>query len=179
MRFSVFEHPDGYATGPGRHVLYDVAANAATFGAARADGRALRFELEEHDPNGAKLSVDVDLDRAVRWLVRCDRVDFPPGGIAYRHVHPGPGIRCLLEGELRVAGSESVHVVEPLQAWFEGADYPVVAAASPIVATSFVRVMLLPREWAGKRTIHYLDPADADRPKTQTATVFLEEPLET
>ena len=43
--------------------------------------------------------------------------------------------------------------------------------------TAFVRVMLLPPEWAGRRTISYVDPADADKPKTQRATVFLDEPL--
>ena len=28
-----------------------------------------------------------------RWIDALDRIDFPPGGIAYRHAHPGPGIR--------------------------------------------------------------------------------------
>ncbi len=35
-------------------------------------------------------------------LWRGDSVAFPPGGIAYLHRHQGPGIRCLVEGELRV-----------------------------------------------------------------------------
>ena len=34
--------------------------------------------------------------------MRCDRIDFPPGGIAYTHTHPGPGIRYLLHGELDI-----------------------------------------------------------------------------
>ena len=37
--------------------------------------------------------------------------------------------------------------------------------------------MLLPREWEGKRTIRYVNPEDADKPKTQQATVFLEQPI--
>ena len=37
--------------------------------------------------------------------------------------------------------------------------------------------MLLPVEWAGQRTIKYVDPADADKPKTQRATIFLEQPV--
>ena len=37
--------------------------------------------------------------------------------------------------------------------------------------------MLLPREWAGKRTIRYVDPADEEKPKLQHATVFLEQPV--
>jgi hypothetical protein len=40
-----------------------------------------------------------------------------------------------------------------------------------------VRVFLLPAEWAGKRTIRYVNAADEDRPKLQTARVFLEHPL--
>ena len=43
--------------------------------------------------------------------------------------------------------------------------------------SAFVRVMLLPVEWAGQRTIKYVDPADADKPKTQRATIFLEQPV--
>jgi len=43
--------------------------------------------------------------------------------------------------------------------------------------TAFVRVLVLPSEWAGKRTIRYVDPADEGRPKLQKPTVFLEQPL--
>ena len=43
--------------------------------------------------------------------------------------------------------------------------------------TAFVRVMVLPAEWAGKRTVRYLDPADEAKPKLQRATVLLEEPI--
>jgi hypothetical protein len=39
-------------------------------------------------------------------------------------------------------------------------------------------VILLPREWAGRRTIRYLDPADEEKPKTQRARVFLDEPID-
>jgi hypothetical protein len=37
--------------------------------------------------------------------------------------------------------------------------------------------MLLPREWQGKRTIRYVDPADEEKPKLQRATVFAEQPV--
>ena len=59
----------------------------------------------------------------------------------------------------------------------EDANDPVLATASPTEETAFVRVLLLPAEWAGKRTIRYLDPADEDKPRLQRATVLLEEPL--
>jgi hypothetical protein len=108
--------------------------------------------------------------------MRCDRVDFPPGGVAYRHVHPGPGIRCLLAGIMRIEGPDGLErTYSPLDAWFEAAEYPVVATASDAAETAFVRVLLLSPEWRGKRTIRYLDPADEEKPKLQRATVFLEE----
>ena len=62
-------------------------------------------------------------------------------------------------------------------AWFEGADYPVLATASADDETAFVRVLLLPPEWAGKRTIRYVDPADEEKPRLQRPTVLLEAPL--
>jgi len=40
-----------------------------------------------------------------------------------------------------------------------------------------VRVLVLPTEWAGKRTITYVDPADDDKPKLQSARVYFEEQL--
>ena len=43
--------------------------------------------------------------------------------------------------------------------------------------TAFARVLLLPPEWAGKRTIEYVDPADEDRPKLQRPTVYGEYPV--
>ena len=109
--------------------------------------------------------------------MRCDRVDFPPGGVAHLHAHPGPGIRCLLAGEIRIETEGCTETYGPFEAWFERGPDPVFAAASPVEETSFVRVMLLPREWEGKRTIRYVSPEDAEKPKTQRATVYLEQLL--
>jgi len=53
----------------------------------------------------------------------------------------------------------------------------VYAAASKSEETAFVRVLLLPAEWEGTRTIRYVDPADEDKPKLQRSTVFLERRL--
>jgi hypothetical protein len=65
----------------------------------------------------------------------------------------------------------------PGSAWFESGPEPVHAAASAHLDTAFVRVLVLPAEWAGKRTIRYVDPRDEEKPKLQRATVFLEHPL--
>ncbi len=161
MRLS--EHPDGLEVGAGRHVVYELPANEAFYGAVTVNGSALLWELDDPGPG---------------HIVRCDRVDFPPGGIAYRHVHPGPGIRRMLHGELTIdRGDGAPQTYRAGDSWLEGADDPVLATASATEETAFVRVLLLPGEWAGRRTIRYLDPADDERPKLQRATVLLEVPL--
>src|SRR5207253_1990255 len=101
------------------------------------------------------------------YVMRCDRVDFPPGGVAHMHVHPGPGIRCLLFGSIRIESAGGTHEFGPFEPWFESGPEPVYAAASSTEPSAFVRVLILPREWAGKRTIRYVDPADDEKPKTQ------------
>lgn len=175
MRLALYDHPDGVETSAGNRVVYDVEREQAHVGAARVEGRALRWELEEEPGPDAKLSAAVD--PAAGLLMRCDRVDFPPGGFAFRHTHPGPGIRCLLKGSIRIETAGESRTYGPFEAWFEAGPEPVFAAASETEETAFVRVMLLAAEWKGKRTIRYVDPADADKPKTQRATVYLERPI--
>ena len=174
MRFSLHEHPDGVETESGPRVVYDLRSDEAHLGAARLDGPALVWELGGDDA-GAALAVDVRTGDG--WIVRCDRIDFPPGGVAYRHVHPGPGIRRLLHGRLTIDVEGESHTYGPGEAWFEGADYPVLATAATDEETAFVRVLLLPAEWAGRRTIRYVDAADEAKPRLQRATVLLEAPL--
>jgi len=157
------QHPEGVETGPGDHVVYDVARDEAHYGAARIHGHALVWELTER-PEG---------DR----VLRCDRVDFPPGGVAYRHTHPGPGLRVLLHGRIRIETQGKSHEYGPFEWWYETGPDPVFAAASETEETAFVRVLVLPAEWAGKRTITYVDPADEEKPKLQRARVYLEHPL--
>lgn len=139
------------------------------------DGTRLVWELLDESPTDGLVAAEVDLDGADEWIARLDRVDFPPGGIAYRHVHPGPGIRRILHGALTIdRGDGETHTYRAGEAWFEGADDPVLATASATEETAFIRVLLLPAEWAGRRTIRHLDPADDDRPRLQRATVLLE-----
>jgi len=140
------------------------------------DGRSLVWELGDEELAGALLSRDVQLDGG-DWLMRHDRVDFEPGGIAYRHTHPGPGIRYLLFGSITIESEGTVRTYGPGEPWFERGPEPVLATTAPDEPSAFVRVMLLPVEWAGQRTIKYVDPADADKPKTQRATIFLEQPV--
>jgi quercetin dioxygenase-like cupin family protein len=172
---ALYEHPDGVETAAGLRVVYDVERNEAHFGEGRVDGHALVWELAP-SVGAAKLSAEVDAQPG-DLLIRCDRVDFPPGGVAYRHTHPGPGIRCLLFGSIRIETGGEGHEYGPFDAWFERGPDPVYAAASQTEDSAFVRVMLLPREWEGKRTIRYVDAEDESKPKLQRATIFLEQPI--
>jgi hypothetical protein len=160
-------------------MVYDVARDEAHFGEAHVEGHALVWQLDatEADAEGALLSEPIHVDPFAEWLLRCDRVDFPLGGIAYRHTHPGPGIRYLLAGELRIESGGRSTDYGPGAAWFESGPEPVLARASLHRETSFVRVLLLPREWAGKRTIRYVDPQDEERPKLQRARILTEHEL--
>jgi hypothetical protein len=175
---ALYDHRQGVETGPGNRAAYDVDRGTAYFGEALVDGRALVWELDVGKSEDALLAAEVALDPRGEWLMRCDRVDFPRGGVAYRHTHPGPGIRCVLHGSIRIEGGGETHELGPFDPWFESGPEPVLATASPEEETAFVRVMLLPREWAGKRTIRYVDPADEEKPKLQRATVFFDEPIE-
>jgi quercetin dioxygenase-like cupin family protein len=175
--FALYERPEGAESGAVNRVVYDLAQNEAHASASVVDGPALVWELGGRG-DGAALAVEVDLDVETEWLMRCDRVDFPPGGVAHRHVHPGPGIRRLLFGELTIDAPDRTETYHAGGAWFEDADYPVLATASATEETAFVRVLLLPAELEGGRTIRYLDPADEEKPKRQRATIFVEVPLE-
>jgi hypothetical protein len=179
MRLSLYEFDSGVETIGGNRVVFDLAGGTAFFGAATVDGPALVWQLDhdEQEAEGALLSHPVHLDTFAPWIARCDRVDFPKGGVAYTHTHPGPGIRYLLHGEIEIRSDGRSAFYGPGAAWFESGPDPVFAAASTHAETAFVRVLLLPAEWEGKRTIRYVDPADEDRPKLQRPTVFLEHPI--
>jgi quercetin dioxygenase-like cupin family protein len=157
------QHPDGVTIEDGDRVVYDVARDEAHDGAASVDGHALVWELVERPTEPS--------------VIRCDRVDFPPGGVAYTHTHPGPGLRVLLSGRIRIDTQGASHEYGPLEWWYETGPDPVFAAASETEPTAFVRVLVLPAEWAGKRTIRYVDPADEDKPKLQQARVYFERAL--
>jgi quercetin dioxygenase-like cupin family protein len=161
-----------------------LAANSAWHGAVGCEVTAgaggatlLRWELAAVAGAGAKptLAQTIELAGPGGYLMRCDRVDFPPGGIAYTHTHRGPGIRCLLDGELRVEVNGRAHAVKPGEAWFEAGPDPVLAHAAEREPTSFARVMILPRELKGKSSIRYVRPEDEAQPKTQRYQVFCDE----
>ncbi len=120
----------------------------------------------------------VALDPATPYLVRCDRVDFAPGGEALPHGHKGGGIRYLIAGELEVrVGDVPGRLMKPGDAWFESGIEPVHAIASRTEPTAFIRVSILPRAIRGQSSIVYVDPASA-AVKPRKYTVFVDEPIE-
>jgi quercetin dioxygenase-like cupin family protein len=179
MRLSLYEFRTGAETIGGHRVVYDIANDAAHYGAAEVGGHALVWQLDDtaEAAEGALVSRRIVVDPYADWVLRCDRVDFPPGAVAYTHTHPGPGIRYLLHGRLDVQTEGHSTSYGPGGAWFESGPDPVLAEASLHHPTAFVRVLILPADWAGKRTIRYVNAADEDRPKLQQVTVFLEHPL--
>ena len=176
MRLSVARIDGGAEVRGATTVAYDLELGVASSAGGLVVGSAVVWRLEEGAGDGVLLARTVDLDRSLEWIVRCDRVEFPLGGIAHRHVHPGPGIRYLLRGEIEIdTGGTRTTYVEG-QAWFESGPEPVVARASDELETAFVRLLLLPAHWAGRRTIRYLETVDEAAPK-QTASVLLEQPI--
>lgn len=182
MELQVVEHPAASAAvelPAATRVTYRPAEDTAelTTGPLAVAGPALCFELVPQGSDGALLRAELALDPSAGHIVRCDRVDFPPGGVAYLHTHAGPGIRVLLHGRLRVEVAGAAHEHGPGQAWFEAGPDPVFAAASATEPTAFVRCMVLPRDLLGRSSIRYVRPEDADKPKPQRYRVFVDEPL--
>ncbi len=112
-------------------------------------------------------------------VMRLDQVDFPPAAIAYRHTHPGAGIRYLVSGGLHVDGEHGADDMTPGKAWFEEANAPVKATAVDRISTRFVRLMLLPEEYLGRPTLTLINKADATRPRLQTNTRHFDQRVDT
>lgn len=160
-------------------------AGACEVAAGQGGAVVLRYELSRGAaPTGggeAKVLLEhaIDLDPRAEYLMRADRVDFAPGGVALPHRHRGGGIRCLIAGALDVTvGDAPPQRIRPGGAWFESGREPVLAVSSKDDATSFVRVAILPRELRGRTSIMYVNPADAERGRPRTYTVFVDEPIE-
>src|SRR2546430_7819189 len=129
---------------------------AATITAGAAGATCWRYELAApRAPPAAgvtsreKLAVSLDTLPAGELLLRGDSVVFPPGGCAYRHTHQGPGIRCLLEGGIRIDTAGRSSSFGPGGAWYESGPEPAFAQAADR-PSRLIRVMILPRAGFGK-----------------------------
>ncbi len=104
-------------------------------------------------------------------LMRADSVGFPPGGCAFQHTHQGPGIRCLIEGGIRIDTHGRSASYGPGGAWYEAGPDPVFAQAADRPAR-FIRVMVLPRDLMGKSSIQYVNADDKTKPKSQQYKIY-------
>jgi len=109
-------------------------------------------------------------------ILRGDSVAFPPGGCAYLHRHQGPGIRCVIEGSIRIDTHGRSTSYGPGGAWYETGPDGVFAQAADR-PTRFIRVMILPRAYLGKSSIEYLNEDDKAKPKSQTYKLYVDMPL--
>jgi hypothetical protein len=123
-----------------------------------------------------KLAAELETLPKGRLLLRGDSVAFPPGGCAYRHRHQGPGIRCLLEGGIRIDTHGQSTSYGPGGAWYESGPDPVFAQAADR-PTRFIRVMILPVAYVGKSSVEYLNEEDKAKPKSQQYKMFADLPL--
>jgi len=129
---------------------------AAALVAGSTGATCWRFELDA-PPAGAapgvtsreKLAAPLATLPADELLLRGDSVAFPPGGSAYPHRHQGPGIRCLIEGGIRIDTAGRSTSYGPGGAWYESGPEPVFAQAADR-PSRFIRVMILPRALIGK-----------------------------
>ena len=145
---------------------WELLAAASGAGAIAAPGAVSREKLSaqlETLPRGA-------------LLLRGDSVAFPAGGCAYLHRHQGPGIRCLIEGGIRIDTHGRSSSYGPGGAWFESGPDPVFAQAADR-PSRFVRVMILPLAYLGKSSVEYLNEEDKAKPKTQQYKIFADLPL--
>ena len=155
--------------------------------AGSAGATAWRWELVAGEGSGGletwqdavsreKLSAELATVPEGALLLRGDSVAFPPGGCAYLHRHQGPGIRCLLEGGIRIDTRGHSHSYGPGGAWYETGPDGVFAQAADR-PTRFIRVMVLPLAYLGKSSVEYLNEEDKAKPKSQQYKIFADMPL--
>jgi len=110
-------------------------------------------------------------------IMRADSVGFPGGGCAYRHTHQGPGIRCLIEGGIRIDTHGRSTSYGPGGAWYEAGPDPVFAQAAEDAPSRFIRVMILPRALLGQSSIQYVNEDDRAKPKSQQYKIYADAPV--
>ena len=123
-----------------------------------------------------KLAAALDTLPAGELLLRGDSVAFPPGGCAHPHRHQGPGIRCLIEGGIRIDTAGRSTSYGPGGAWYESGPEPVFAQAAQR-PSRFIRVMILPGALLGKSSLQLVDPADAGKRRAQQYQIFVDAPI--
>lgn len=155
----------GSAVINGKTVSADSAVYAEDFATIKAgpQGATLwRWELvPETNPihlvNGKGVSSVLRISRKVKmfelfptgkWLFRLDCIVDNEGSTGL-HSHPGSGIRCMINGQLRVRSEkgESSDNTRPGDCWYEEGAYPLVSTTDPGNKATFLRGMVLPPDY--------------------------------
>ncbi len=166
-----------HVSGPSRLTAAPSGATVWRFELAPADVPRVGFS----QPSGStveKLAQRLKWPVADQILIRNDSVAFPPGGCAFLHTHQGPGIRCLIEGGIRIDTSGHSTSYGPGGAWFESGSDPVFAQAAEDRRTRFIRMMILPARLKGQSSIAYVNPEDREKPKSQSYKGYVDQPIE-
>lgn len=113
------------------------------------------------------------IDTRDTWLFRCDSIEMPKGGGAPLHVHPGPGLRCMVYGSMTVDDKGHVEEYGPGEWWYETNVQPIVAKSTGENGNRFVRVMIVAPEFEGIRTTQFIDPAAPEKNKAKPSKWLL------
>jgi hypothetical protein len=155
---------------------------------AGGDGATVwRWELATGDIDGGiktgpgiascqKLSAELETPPNGPLILRGDSVAFPAGGCAYLHCHQGPGIRCLIEGGIRIDTHGRSTSYGPGGAWYESGPDAVFAQAADR-PSRFIRGMILPLAYLGKSSVQYINEEDKAKPKTQRYKIYVDMPI--
>src|SRR3954452_19049945 len=171
--------------GPGEALFSE---NVLTAHAEGTGATLWRFELS--DPGQHSTQLKASSVRSTQMLVvaleslpegdllwRGDSVAFPPGGCAYLHRHQGPGIRCLIEGGIRIDTQGHSTTYGPGSAWYESGPDPVFAQAAADRPSRFIRTMILPRALLGKSSLQLVNDEDKSKPRAQQYKIFVDTPI--
>jgi hypothetical protein len=167
-----------------------LVSTAGQMTAAACGATVWRYELApDGSPvltlDGASGATREKLRERLAWpiadevLIRADSVSFPPGGCAFLHTHQGPGIRCLIDGGIRIDATGHSASFGPGAAWFESGPDPVFAQAAMNRPSRFIRVMVLPAALLGRSSIAYVNAEDREKPKSQSYKGYVDQIIRT
>ena len=139
----------GSVTLDGLELVPDAAVLARGPAVISGSGEVWRFDVAEvpalvapEERARLVLAHPLARDPAAPFVLRMDRVDFPPAGETPKHGHAGPGIRRLLSGRLLAEIGDDAHRIDPGGAWFETGTDPVIGRVlAP--GSAFIRSMVL------------------------------------
>lgn len=141
------------------------------------EAKEFHFRSAPQTASAVKLEMPVELSDGFTWLMRCDTVTFPPGGIALTHLHQGPGIRITRNGLVTIETEGSSNDYGPGQAWAEKGVLPVYAPTTDQESTTFVRCFLLPAQAKGISSIRIVNAEDRSKTNKQSYRVLAERVL--